>query len=62
MHCPKCGTRLLPALHYHEGEDEFSTNELHWFAEWRCPACGRVVREWEDEFMFVENGLVVPDG
>lgn len=51
MICPKCQSQM----EYHEGEDEFSTNELHWYAVWNCPSCGHSIRDYEEEFEF-------PDG
>lgn len=61
MRCPCCFTALSVVSDYHEGEDEFGTNELHWYAEWHCPSCGHVVKDCEDEFMFVDDGRVVAD-
>ncbi len=50
MNCT-CGSKM----HYYEGEDEFSTNELHWFAQWTCDSCGRVIRDFEEDFSFPED-------
>lgn len=41
-------------LEFFEGEDEFGTNELHWYAEWRCPKCAFLIRDYDDEFVFPE--------
>lgn len=54
MDCPACRA----PMEYFEGEDEFGTNELHWYAEWFCPACDYFIRDFEDEFEFPkEKGL-----
>jgi hypothetical protein len=37
---------------YREGEDEFGTNELHWYAVWECHECRHVIHDYEDEFKF----------
>jgi len=46
-----CGAEMK----YTEGEDEFGTNELHWYAQWDCPSCDRVVRDFEEEFIFPDE-------
>ena len=51
MLCPKCPSQMS----YQEGNDEFNTNELHWYAQWVCPNCAHVIRDYEDSFEF-------PDG
>lgn len=48
MMCPKCSSPMS----YREGEDEFGTNELHWYAVWECDECSHVIRDYEDEFVF----------
>ena len=50
MKCPKCGSKMT----YTEEEDEFSTNELHWFAVYQCE-CGNQIRDCEDEFEYPED-------
>ena len=50
MICPVCSSPMV----YREGEDEFSTNELHWYAEWRC-TCGHVINDYEEEFEFPDD-------
>jgi hypothetical protein len=40
---------------YQEGEDEFDTNELHWWAAWGCDACGLYIRDFEDGFILPDD-------
>lgn len=44
--CPKCGGSMT----LYEGEDEFSTNELHPYSQLICKSCCHIIHDWEDEF------------
>lgn len=58
MKCPKCQSTMT----YSEGQDELSTNELHWYAQWTCDKCGHVIRDFEDDFEFPADGPSVSNG
>ena len=61
MLCPKCRASLSPQQDYYTGEDEGSGDALYTYHEWHCPACDHTIRDWDDEFRYVENGVVVDD-
>ena len=51
MKCPKCSAPMT----FFEGEDEFGTNELYPYHEWRCSTCSHVVHDYDDEFEYPED-------
>ena len=48
--CPSCG-RSLSAACFAVGEDEKSDGLLYQYEEWTCDGCGRVVDDWDDDFV-----------
>jgi hypothetical protein len=49
--CKKCSSQMI----YWEGEDEFSSNELRWYAQWTCPNCHHYIRDYEEDFEFPDD-------
>lgn len=56
MKC-SCGAAMI----YREGEDEFSGDELQWYALWECPACNNIIRDHEENFEFPADDLMIYD-
>lgn len=51
MHCPSC-KKELGLDEYNIGEDEGSGDVLVPYTYWLCSACGKQVRESDDEFEY----------
>lgn len=50
--CPKCNSPLV----YREGEDEYNSNELHWYAINECTKCEYLIQDYDNDFQFPDDG------